>query len=239
MDFNKNYYLILGLTNVATTKEIKKAYYTLSFKYHPDKGGDPILFSEITLAYDILMDEFKRGEYDKKSKWGNNYDEYYALLDFDFQVGAETFDTQKMDNFKKNEILDVVVDVDASFNGVVEYERWIICKSCNGTGKDLKSKLIIKDDEGNIKGIFDPDDGCDLCEGTGKDYTGNKCGFCFGNGKIGMVECGSCKGDKRILGKQKASGIILSNDKLTKVEFMGNFSKDEPGKVGHLWLRRL
>ena len=73
MDFNVNYYLALGLHKNAELKDIKKAYYKLSFKLHPDhnKEADPNLFADITKAYDILMDENQKLEYDKKSKWGN------------------------------------------------------------------------------------------------------------------------------------------------------------------------
>jgi len=50
MNFNKNYYGILGVQNTSSLSEIKKAYYKLSFTHHPDKGGDPHIFAEITEA---------------------------------------------------------------------------------------------------------------------------------------------------------------------------------------------
>ena len=237
MDFNVNYYLALGLHKNAELKDIKKAYYKLSFKLHPDhnKEADPNLFADITKAYDILMDENQKLEYDKKSKWGKEYSEYYELLNFEFNNDAETWSKENLDRFKKNELLDIVEFIDDKFKGSLEYQRWVLCKECSGSGKDLKSKIVIKDDDGNIKASFDTDDGCDFCEGSGKDFKGNPCGFCFGKGAIGINECKKCNGKKRILGLQKVSGIKLKGDK-TKVEFMGNFSKDEPGKVGNLYL---
>jgi DnaJ family protein A protein 2 len=36
--------------------EIKKAYRKKALKEHPDKGGDPEKFKEISKAYDTLMD---------------------------------------------------------------------------------------------------------------------------------------------------------------------------------------
>ncbi len=51
--------------------------------------------------------------------------------------------------------------------------------------KIFHQKSVIKDNEGNILKTFDSDDGCDFCEGTGKDYKGNDCNFCHGPGKIG------------------------------------------------------
>ena len=66
---------------------------------------------------------------------------------------------------------------------------------------------------------------------------GNACSFCFGKGKIGLTPCKNCNGEKRILGKQKLSKIKLTGEE-TKVESMGNHSKNEPGKVGHLYIKK-
>ena len=62
-----NYYNILDISKNATKKEIKNAYKTLARKYHPDKCHDPELskkFLDIQTAYEILIDENKRYEYD-------------------------------------------------------------------------------------------------------------------------------------------------------------------------------
>ncbi|CAN0475713.1 unnamed protein product, partial [Scytosiphon promiscuus] len=37
---------------------------------HPDKGGDPEVFKEITMAYEVLSDPEKRKLYDKYGKDG-------------------------------------------------------------------------------------------------------------------------------------------------------------------------
>ena len=37
---------------------------------HPDKGGDPEVFKEITMAYEVLSDPEKRKLYDKYGKEG-------------------------------------------------------------------------------------------------------------------------------------------------------------------------
>ena len=62
-------YQVLGLTKGASTAEIKKAYRTLAKKYHPDtsKGDDEAAqkFAEISTAHDLLIDEEKRGRFDR------------------------------------------------------------------------------------------------------------------------------------------------------------------------------
>jgi len=238
MNLKTNYYKVLGVKHQSSDVDIKKSYYKLSFEYHPDKnsGIDTELFNSISEAYSVLSNSELRSEYDRKSKWGKDYNEleelYVVSVDFDFDK-----ENKKYEDFKKNQVLNIVETVDNNFSGTIEYQRWVICKTCNGTGKDLKSKFIIKDDEGNVKGIFDSDDGCDFCEGSGKDSFGNKCSFCFGQGKLGSKDCQTCKGDKRILGKQKLTKIKLQKEKdETIIKHMGHFSKNEPGKVGDLIL---
>ena len=236
MNFTKNYYAILGITNAATEKEIKKAYYKLSFTHHPDKGGDQVIFGEMTEAYDILMSE-DRTQYDLRSKWGSNYDESYELLNYEFNNNAKTWDEDKLEDWKRNNQLNVLVYIDDTFDGYVEYERWVTCKTCGGDGKDITSKISIKDENGNVLKMFEGADGCDFCEGTGKDWRNEDCYFCGGKGKVGMTECKSCKGEKRILGKQKITKIKFpKGGKAHKVEAMGHTSKNEKGKVGCLWL---
>lgn len=67
----RNYYEILGVSKNASAKDIKKAYYQLAKKYHPDTNkGDPDSskkFQEVSEAYEVLSDDIKRKEYDT---WG-------------------------------------------------------------------------------------------------------------------------------------------------------------------------
>jgi len=67
---NEEYYKVLGVSKDASESELKKAYRKLALKNHPDKGGDPELFKEITVAYEVLSDPEKRQMYDKYGKEG-------------------------------------------------------------------------------------------------------------------------------------------------------------------------
>ena len=234
MDLSKNYYQILGVEKKSTLKEIKKSYYKLSFKHHPDKGGDSDKFNIINEAYNVLTDN--REEYDLKSRWGANYDESLELLNFEFSNGSKIGENDKIKNWKDNET-NIVIYIDDDFDGNIEYERWVFCKTCGGTGKDTSSKIVIRDEHGNILKMFEGDDGCDMCEGTGKNYKDDDCNFCGGKGKIGMSDCNTCKGERRILGKQKVKDIKFPKDKKDhKIETLGHASKIYNGLFGSLWL---
>lgn len=62
---NEAYYELLGIKNTATENEVKKAYRKKALRAHPDKGGDPEKFKEISKAHEILMDPQKRAAYDR------------------------------------------------------------------------------------------------------------------------------------------------------------------------------
>jgi len=49
----------LKVDNKATQDEIKKSFRRIALKEHPDKGGDPEKFKDITVAYEILSDPEK------------------------------------------------------------------------------------------------------------------------------------------------------------------------------------
>ncbi|MFJ5423201.1 DnaJ domain-containing protein [Wolbachia endosymbiont of Drosophila barbarae] len=65
INFDVDYYKILGVGVKAQADEIKKAYTKLAKRYHPDKnpdGGEK--FREIWKAYDVLIDPKQRMQYD-------------------------------------------------------------------------------------------------------------------------------------------------------------------------------
>lgn len=71
----KNYYEVLGVSRNASQKDIKKAYYELAKKYHPDTNKSDKdasrKFQEVSEAYEVLSDDAKRKQFDA---WGTTSD---------------------------------------------------------------------------------------------------------------------------------------------------------------------
>jgi curved DNA-binding protein len=65
----KDYYKVLGVSETATSAEIRKAYHKLAIQYHPDKTkGDRAAeekFKAINEANEVLNDADKRKKYDR------------------------------------------------------------------------------------------------------------------------------------------------------------------------------
>lgn len=74
MAAGKDYYKILGVSQDASTHEIKRQYKMLSRKHHPDKNpGDEKAherFIELAEAYEVLTDEEKREIYNRYGEEG-------------------------------------------------------------------------------------------------------------------------------------------------------------------------
>lgn len=84
-----DYYELLGVAPKADEKELKKAYYKLAQKYHPDKLGAGVdakaaeeKFKAINNAYDCLKDQDLRKLYDQMREEAKNPS--FAERDFGF-----------------------------------------------------------------------------------------------------------------------------------------------------------
>jgi curved DNA-binding protein CbpA len=66
-----DFYAVLGVPRTATEKEIKDAYRKLVRTHHPDKGGDPAKFKELTEAHTVLSDSKLRDLYDRGQYTGS------------------------------------------------------------------------------------------------------------------------------------------------------------------------
>lgn len=73
-DNDKDYYSMLGLDRNASASDIKKNYFNLAKKYHPDVNPSAEAkekFAKINNAYETLSDEGKRRVYDQTGMTGD------------------------------------------------------------------------------------------------------------------------------------------------------------------------
>eukprot|EP01036_Dinobryon_divergens_P025458 gene25458-34008_t len=77
LDFNEDYYSVLEVSPTIPSSDLKKAYYKIVFKYHPDnKVGDELKalcnkqMMVINAAYKVLRDVNLRAAYDAKRAMG-------------------------------------------------------------------------------------------------------------------------------------------------------------------------
>lgn len=66
------YYKVLGVSNDATLKDIRRAYLKLSMVEHPDKGGDAERFAAVQKAYAVLTSGAEGFNCDDKSVQQHN-----------------------------------------------------------------------------------------------------------------------------------------------------------------------
>lgn len=227
----KNYYEILGVQKSASKEEIKAAYRKLVKEYHPDlnKDVDENILKEINEAYHVLSDDQKRKEYDEllrnpqESKI-KDFMEYINEFIESILKGEREEKPRKGEDIK----LKINLTLEEAYFGTqkeIEYEKWVLCPTCNATGTI-----------GELKKVK-----CDLCGGTGKRVSGifsfpRPCSVCKGKGYIVLNPCPDCLGRKRVTQKVRLKVSIPpftdENDTLV-VEGKGHtgFKGREPGDL--------
>jgi len=175
------YYDTLGVNKDATQGEIKKAYYKLAKKYHPDKAPEEKKqehnekFQEIGHAYEILSDVEKRKTYDQFGKEALNGNGGGGSNPFD--IFANIFGQQGFSGFRNfsggtrnnNTFMKKRVKKSAPIIHRVNITMEDLFK-----GKTIKLKIT-------KKAIF-PKNSSEPCEIDSLVNTWTRCSECEGNG---------------------------------------------------------
>ncbi|KAK2195729.1 bifunctional Heat shock protein DnaJ [Babesia duncani] len=189
-------YKLLEVNKDATENEIKKAYRKMAIKHHPDKGGDPEKFKEISKAYEILSDPEKRRVYDEHGEEGleGNYTASDATDLFDLLFGGGG---RRPKGKKRGEdvVSQLKVTLEQIYNGAMKklaINKDIICDKCEGHGgpKDAFISCSYCNGQGvrvQIRQmgamIHQTQSVCSQCAGQGRQMADEKrCKSCYGKG---------------------------------------------------------
>jgi len=205
----KDYYEILGLNKNASKDEIKKVFYKMAHKYHPDKkGGNEAKFKEMNEAYQVLSDDGKRSKYDQ---FGAGFDG----MEFDFGNLNDIFSDffgggMGGGRAQARRGRDISTEIQISFSdSVFGTERKVLitktskCASCGGSGAKDGTKM----------------ETCKHCNGQGKireqkrtifgNIASTKiCEVCLGTGEVPKEACDKCKG-KGVLRREEEISINI------------------------------
>uniref|UniRef100_A0A4W4HAL9 DnaJ homolog subfamily A member 3, mitochondrial n=1 Tax=Electrophorus electricus TaxID=8005 RepID=A0A4W4HAL9_ELEEL len=207
----QDFYQILGVPRAASQKEIKKAYYQLAKKYHPDTNKDDPQakekFAELAEAYEVLSDEVKRKQYDtygsaafeagqarpgsgQRQYWGGGAsmdpEELFRKIFGEFS-GARGFgDFNAIFDQPQEYVMELTfIQAAKGVNKEITVNIDGTCQRCDGKGHEPGSKI----------------QHCHHCNGTGME-TVNKgpfvmrstCRRCGGRGSVVTSPCTACRG---------------------------------------------
>nr|XP_043623251.1 chaperone protein dnaJ GFA2, mitochondrial-like [Erigeron canadensis] len=235
----KDFYDTLGVSKNATASEIKKAYYGLAKKWHPDANKDDpeseTRFQEISKAYEVLKDEEKRAQYDQlghenfegggagpgAGSWGNPFQDINDIFGF----GRQKFGGQ-----------DLKISLEISFMEAVQgctknitFHTDLPCETCGGSGVPPGTKP----------------ETCKRCQGAGMTISQNgpfriqvTCPQCRGTGKYVKSLCKSCNGQRVVRGPKTLKVTIMPGvDTNEELRMSGAGGADPDGnRPGDLYL---
>ncbi|KAJ7752139.1 hypothetical protein B0H16DRAFT_1663208 [Mycena metata] len=242
------FYDLLEVPPSASEADLKKAYRKKALRLHPDKGGDPELFKEVTHAYEVLSDPEKRSIYDARGEAGlseqggmggmDPHDLFGQLFGGGGFGGGGFFPGGSSRNQGPRKTKDLVHRVHVTLEDLYKGKttklaltRNRICSKCKGKGGK----------DGAVRT-------CNTCSGRGIKVTlrqmgpmiqqiQSPCDECSGTGEIINMKdrCVTCKG-KKVLPEKKILDVHI--DKGMKggqtVTFRGESDESptaEPGDV--------
>ncbi|KAL5709046.1 DNAj domain protein [Ranunculus cassubicifolius] len=202
------YYDVLGVSKNASTDELKKAYRKAAIKNHPDKGGDPEKFKEISQAYEVLSDPDKRELYDNYGEeglkdgpgvGGDPMDIFANIFGggespFGGAFGGRGRGGRRQQRRGEDVVHPLKVSLEDLYGGIskkLSLSRNVICSKCSGKGSKSGASMTCGSCQGKgmkvsirqigpgmIQQMQHP---CNECKGTGESISDkDRCGVCKG-----------------------------------------------------------
>ncbi|KAF3687962.1 DnaJ -like protein subfamily A member 3, mitochondrial DnaJ protein Tid-1 [Channa argus] len=214
----EDFYEVLGVSRTASQKDIKKAYYQLAMKYHPDTNQDDpeakAKFAKLAEAYETLSDAVKRKQYDTYGVAGFDPSQAGAGQQQYYRAGGTSIDPEEF--FRK--IFGKFTggmgfgDINSMFEQRPEFVMELtFSEAAKGANKELS--INIEDDcprcdgKGNEPGTKVSQ--CQYCNGTGMEAVNmgpfmmrTTCRRCGGTGSIINTPCALCRGSRQTKKRQ-------------------------------------
>ncbi|KAJ2145628.1 mdj1 protein precursor [Coemansia sp. RSA 564] len=194
-----DFYEVLGVKKDASAPEIKKAYYQLAKKYHPDANKDPGAkdkFLKIQEAYDTLSDASKRQSYDQYGSAdpmegmgggpGAGFSGFGGMDDILSQMFGGAFSgrgghghgfTSQGEDIEASitlSFMEAVNGVQKTITITPKGAKRKTCRTCRGTGQAMFKM-----------GGFHVQQPCPECSGEGSSISSkDKCSACQGRGRV-------------------------------------------------------
>lgn len=221
-------YDILGVDKSQSCAEIKKAYFKLARTHHPDKGGDPERFKEISQASEILTDETQRRIYDETGSIGGQPAAGHGFPGFagfpGMPQGGFPFEMNLNDLFgnmfghqagqrgvrkgkKPAPTIQTIVLTLAQFyighTFEININRQCFCAACDHSGAASKERCRVCAGQGSVSQVVQM--------GPMAVHTTSPCVDCQGKGEKVLEVCKVCTGsgythEKRVLSIQIIPG---------------------------------
>ena len=215
VDTNK-FYEILGIDKSASEADIKKAFRKQALQHHPDKGGEPEKFKDITKAYEVLSNPEKKALYDEGGEealdggsGGGGGGGPMDIFDLFNMGGGGGGGGGRGGGKRKGEdvIFPLKVSLDDLYNGTSKKLRLtknILCTGCGGKGGSKEAtcrgckgqgvRIVIRQlGPGMIQQM---QTACTECSGTGSTMAEKD-------------KCKKCKGEKTV--KEKKTLEVFVN----------------------------
>ena len=231
----RDYYDILGVNKSASKDEIKKAYRTTAFKFHPDKNpGNKVSeekFKEASEAYGILSDDKKKSNYDQFGHAAfqggegqgfggfdtSSFSDIFEDIFGDFTGGSSRGTGRRSSGSRGNDLrYDLSISLEEAYKGLekkIKYTTYKKCNDCKGSGAEPGSKPIV----------------CDYCDGKGKIRSNQgfftvqqTCPQCGGNGETISKACSNCQGNGKVQSNENVAVKIPKGvDDGTRIRISG------------------
>lgn len=214
----EDFYDVLGISRTASQKEIKKAYYQMAKKYHPDTNPDDPgakeKFAKLAEAYEVLSDEVKRRQYDtygaagfdpSRAEAGQqqyyragganvNPEELFRKIFGEFSGGMGFGDFSSMFDQRPEFVMELTfAEAAKGANKPLTVNIDDNCSRCGGAGNEPGTKVSQ----------------CGYCNGTGMETVNTgpfmmrtTCRRCAGKGSIINTPCALCRGSGQIKKRQ-------------------------------------